>query len=100
VDEGRYVPLQTLLFDDVSALEHSPDGKLWICARNRLYTYLPGEDRFVSWNESDGFRPNNIKMLYQNATDPDFLYMGGSEGLVRIDRDTPVPSAGRPEFFL
>ena len=100
VDEGRYVPLQTLLFDDVSALEHSPDGKLWICARNRLYTYLPGEDRFVSWNESDGFRPNNIKMLYQNATDPDFLYMGGSEGLVRIDRDTPIPSAGRPEFFL
>lgn len=100
VEQGTYVPLQTQQFQDVSALECSPDGNVWICARNHLYTYLPREDRMVSWSESDGFRPNNIKMLYQNSLDPDFLYMGGSEGLVRIDRRTTVPGAGKPEIFL
>ena len=100
VEQGTYVPLQTQLFDDVSALECSPDGNVWICAQNHLYTYLPREARMVSWSESDGFRPNDIKMLYQNAPDPDFIYMGGSEGLVQIDRGTPVPQAGHPEIFL
>ena len=100
VEQGTYVPLQTQQFQDVSALECSPDGNVWICAQNNLYTYLPREARIVSWSESDGFRHNNILMLYQNALDPDFLYMGGSEGLVRIDRGTAVPVGGKPEIFL
>ena len=97
---GRYQTVPTGLFDSVTALEMDPVGRLWISARNQLFTYLCAEDRFLSWSTSDGFRPNDIKMLYQNATDPDFLYMGGSGGLVQVDRSIPVPEAETPEIFL
>lgn len=96
---GTYHPLVSSLFDDVSALEWA-DGKLWICARNALFTYIPEEGRFVSWSESDGFRPSGIKMLYQNERDPAFVYLGGSGGLVEIERRTPLPSRVDPEIFL
>lgn len=97
---GVYESVQTGLFDSVSALEFAGDGQLWICARNRLFTYLCGEDRFISWSASDGFRPNDIKMLYQNAADPDYIYMGGSDGLVQISRSIPIPGPEPSAVFL
>ena len=96
----RYETVPTGLFDSVTALELDPVGRLWISARNQLFTYLCAEDCFLSWSTSDGFRPNDIKMLFQNTTDPDFLYMGGSGGLVQVDRSIPVPETETPEIFL
>ena len=98
--EEKYETVPTGLFDSVTALELDAEGRLWICARNQLLTYLCAKDRFLTWSTSDGFHPNDIKMLYQNATDPDFLYMGGSGGLVQVDRSIPVPEAETPEIFL
>lgn len=95
-----YEPVETGLFDSVSALEYAGNGQLWICARSRLFTYLCEGNRFVSWSASDGFRPNDIKMLYQNATSPDYLYMGGSDGLVQISRDIPIPGLEPVAVFL
>lgn len=97
---GIYEPVKAGFFDSVSALEYAGDGQLWICARNRLLTYLCAEDRFVSWSTSDGFRPNDIKMLYQYAADPDYLYMGGSDGLVQVSRDIPIPGSESASVFL
>ncbi len=97
---GSYFPVPTSLFDSVSALEFDSDGRLWICARNHFLTYLCEENRFISWTRSDGFLPNNIKMLYQNETDPEFLYMGGSGGLVQVDRNLPVPILETLPIFL
>lgn len=97
---ASYTPIPTSLFDSVSALEFGENGRLWICARNHFLTYLCDENRFISWTPSDGFRPNDIKMLYQNAPDPDFLYMGGSGGLIQVDRDLPVPSPETLPVFL
>ena len=97
---GRYEAVPTRLFDSVTALEADASGRLWICARNRLWTYLWREDRFIPWSASDGFRPNDIKMLFQNETDPDFLYLGGSGGLVQVDRTIPTPRVEIPEIFL
>lgn len=97
---GRYETISNSQFDDVSALECSGKEQLWICARNRLFTYFPREGRFVSWGASDGYYPNGIKMLYQNALSDHYLYMGGSEGVVQVDRRIPIPSSGEPQFFL
>ena len=97
---GAYEPVRTGLFDSVSAMEYAGNGQLWLCARNRLLTYLCEEDRFISWSASDGFRPNDLKMLYQNASDPDYLYMGGSDGLVQISRDIPIPGTEPASVFL
>ena len=97
---GIYEPMQTGLFDSVSALEYAGNRQLWICARNRLLTYLCDADRFVSWSASDGFRPNDIKMLYQNAVSPDYIYMGGSDGLVQVSRAIPIPGPEPVSVFL
>ena len=95
----EYSAVPTSLFKNVTALAADGMGRLWICADNRLFTYLP-EGRFASWNKSDGFPPNNIKMMYQNALDDAFIYFGGSDGLVRIDRDIPIPGKMAPHIFL
>jgi ligand-binding sensor domain-containing protein/AraC-like DNA-binding protein len=100
LDTAAYQAVPTSLFDSVSALELDADGRLWICARNHFLTYLCDEGRFISWSASDGFRPNDIKMLFQNATDPAYLYMGGSGGLVQVDRTLPVPLPETLPIFL
>ena len=98
--DGKYVTVPTYHFDDVLSLEWNAPGQLWICARNQLFTYLTEENRFVSWTEADGYRPGSIKMLYQNEKSPDLLYMGGSGGLVEVNRNMSVPQPGNPEIFL
>ena len=97
---GVYEPVQTGLFDSVSALEYAGNGELLICARNQLFTYLCAEERFISWSASDGFRPNDLKMLYQNAVDPEYIYMGGSDGLIQVSRDIPIPGPEPAAVFL
>ncbi|MBQ6253941.1 MAG: helix-turn-helix domain-containing protein [Bacteroidales bacterium] len=96
---GEYSAIKTTLFANVTALETDRDGRTWICADNRLFTYLP-EGRFASWNKSDGFLPNNIKMMYQNSRDESAIYLGGSGGLVKIERGIPIPEEKEPELFL
>ena len=100
LESSGYQSVPTSLFDSVSALELDEGHRLWICARNHFLTYFCDEDRFITWSASDGFRPNDIKMLYQNATDSSFLYMGGSGGLVQVDRNLPVPAPETLPVFL
>ena len=39
-------------------------------------------------------------MLYQNAVDPEYIYMGGSDGLIQVSRDIPIPGPEPAAVFL
>lgn len=88
--------VETELFSNVSALLYDGVGKLWIGAQNLLFSYDIRTNKFVIWDESDGFSPNEIPYAYQESPHYNNIYLGGVAGLVRINRnisseDEPLP---------
>lgn len=67
---------------------------------NHLYSYIIKENRFILWNSSDGFPPNEILFAYQKQSNRDYIYLGGSEGLVKINTDIPYTETQIPEIYL
>lgn len=69
---------------------------------NQLYSYCIKDDKFIQWNRSDGFHPNEIIFTYQQRTMKKhrYLYFGGIEGLVQINTDIPEPNEPYPEIEL
>ena len=93
-DEKEYKHFPTGLFNAVSHLTLDARKRLWISAQNKLFSYSIREDKFTSWNESDGYLSNEIQSKYHTTRNKDFIYLGGSEGLVKI---TAAVSAAQVE---
>lgn len=67
--EKRYSKIDSQLFSDISALRYDPSSeRVWICAQNQLCSYCIKDDKFIQWNRSDGFHPNEIIFTYQQRT--------------------------------
>ena len=96
----KYHRIRTRLFNGISYLIADGKGRLWICAQNHLYSYIIKENRFILWNSSDGFPPNEILFAYQKQSNRDYIYLGGSEGLVKINTDIPYTETQIPEIYL
>ena len=95
--DGSLRRIRTQLFNSVSYMLSDGPNRLWICANNMLFSYDIDKDKFSVWDESDGFAPNEILKMYQNRPRGRYLYFGGVNGLVVVNRslvsaqdDTPV----------
>lgn len=101
-DLGRksYNRIPTKLFNSVSNLLLDNKGRLWICAQNMLFSYIIKENKFVVWSESDGFSPNEILFMYQKTLDNGYIYLGGTEGFVKINQDISLNDMQKPEVEL
>lgn len=97
LESQKYHRIRTRLFNGISYLIADGKGRLWICAQNHLYSYIIKENRFILWNSSDGFPPNEILFAYQKQSNRDYIYLGGSEGLVKINTDIPYTETQIPE---
>lgn len=100
LESQKYHRIRTRLFNGISYLIADGKGRLWICAQNHLYSYIIKENRFILWNSSDGFSPNEILFAYQKQSNRDYIYLGGSEGLVKINTDIPYTETQIPEIYL
>ena len=100
LESQKYHRIRTRLFNGISYLIADGKGRLWICAQNHLYSYIIKENRFILWNSSDGFQPNEILFAYQKQSNRDYIYLGGSEGLVKINTDIPYTETQIPEIYL
>lgn len=100
LESQKYHRIRTRLFNGISYLIADGKGRLWICAQNHLYSYVIKENRFILWNSSDGFPPNEILFAYQKQSNRDYIYLGGSEGLVKINTDIPYTETQIPEIYL
>jgi hypothetical protein len=100
LESQKYHRIRTRLFNGISYLIADGKGRLWICAQNHLYSYIIKENRFILWNSSDGFPPNEILFVYQKQSNRDYIYLGGSEGLVKINTDIPYTETQIPEIYL
>ena len=100
LESQKYHRIRTRLFNGISYLIADGKGRLWICAQNHLYSYIIKENRFILWNSSVGFPPNEILFAYQKQSNRDYIYLGGSEGLVKINTDIPYTETQIPEIYL
>lgn len=100
LESQKYHRIRTRLFNGISYLIADGKGRLWICAQNHLYSYIIKENRFILWNSSDGFPPNEILFAYQKQSNRDYIYLGGSEGLVKINTDIPYTETQISEIYL
>lgn len=100
VDTGEVKRIETNLFSNISNMVLDKKGILWISAQNMLFSYVIAEDRFIIWGESDGFSSNEVLFMYQKPPVTDNLYLGGTSGLVRINRNISFDDASRPVIQL
>lgn len=93
------------LFSAVSYMVADGPDRLWICANNMLFLYSLHKRKFSAWGASDGFSPNEIIASFQRSPRGRYIYMGGVNGLVAIDRlhtttveDIPIVLLQEVEF--
>jgi len=77
------VPHRINSFPSVSYLKTDSDGNLWVISENRLY--LMKDDKVIEWTEADGFVPNDVRCSFDCFVKGRCLYLGGTNGLCRID---------------
>lgn len=100
LDEKKYKPYPTKLFNSVTYLTIDPQGRLWICAENKLFSYNIKEKKFTTWSQSDGYLPNEIQPKFQKTENKNYTYLCGSQGLVRISHAIQPTQAEEPEIYL
>lgn len=66
----------------------------------QLFSYLIKEKKFTLWNSSDGFLPNDILAAHYTLSNPNFVYLGGAEGLVKINTNIPQSETQIPQISL
>ena len=100
MNEGTYKRFPTNLFNSISYLTLDHQGRLWICAENKLFSYTIEEDKFTSWSTSDGYLSNEIQPRFHKVRNKDFIYLCGSQGLARIATSIKLIETEAPEIFL
>lgn len=100
MSDKTYKHFPTNLFNSVSYLTTDRKGRLWVCAENKLFSYHIKEDKFTSWTEADGYVANEIQSKYQPTHNREYIYLSGSQGLVRIASSIHPAQAEEPELYL
>lgn len=85
--DGTLTPLPTELYNEISAIACDREGRLWIGADNNLFSYLPKEQRFIMYSESDGVLPNEYRAKSKWTSPEGDIFMGGVQGLLHIGAD-------------
>lgn len=99
MERKEYHIIYTKLFNNISFLTTDGKGRLWICAQNMLFSYIIKENKFTLWNSSDGFPSNEILFAYQKPFNRDFIYLGGAEGLVKINTNIPYSEVKHRKYI-
>lgn len=72
--------------DVITSLVIDREGTVWMGSLGIIYAYDPYKNHFVIYNEMDGILPNDFLAKPVLAASDGNIYMGGSEGLVRINK--------------
>lgn len=93
-------PIENNLFQSASAVIEDVKGRVWIGAENRLYAYLTDERSFALFGESDGAPANAYIGKSKLLTREGHIYLGGVQGMLRIDKDYIIDRSERPTMHL
>ena len=92
---GKVKKVATNMFGRITAMQLDDENRLWINASNMLFSYNTKTGKCMVWDDSDGFLPNDILTTYVCPSISPYIYMGGINGLVKINKhiigESPVP---------
>ena len=92
--------IETNLFMGTSTVVWDGKSKVWIGAGSSLYAYLTDEDSFAMFGESDGAYPNEYLSKPRLLSNNGDVYIGGVQGLLRIDSEYTIDASEVPELSL
>lgn len=96
----RYEKIQTSLFDCVSCLFIENDRRVWLGTQSALFSYDIKDGTFLPWEESDGYLPNELSEICQDSGESPYFYLGGTHGLVQVDKAIRSGNDEHPELKL
>ena len=92
--------LNTPLIKEISSVVCDRSGRVWIGTDTQLYAYLKTSESFALFGTSDGVVSNEFlgksKLLSRSGD----VYMGGVQGLLKIDPDFTIDSEEKPTVYL
>ena len=92
--------IETNLFTGTSTVVWDGKSKVWIGAGSRLYAYLTEKNSFAMFGESDGASPNEYLSKPRLLSDNGDVYIGGVQGLLRIDSEYTIDASEIPALSL
>lgn len=97
---GRYEHLATTLFDGARSVACDGCGRVWIGTGQALFAWLPETRRFILFGESDGAVSNEYMPKARLVASDGDVYLGGVDGLLRIDGRFAIDPSDDPELLL
>lgn len=98
--EGTFSHVQTTLMNIATSVACDRKSRVWVGNDNGLYAYLKDSDSFTLFGESDGAAPNEyLSKPHMVSRDGD-VYLGGVQGLLKIDNDYSIDSTDEPSLSL
>lgn len=82
--------------DIITSLVADREGTVWMGSPGAIYAYDPKAKHFVIYNEMDGVLPNDFLPKPVLTARDGSVYMGGSEGLVRMNKNLKPTSTPPP----
>lgn len=82
--------------DVITSLVIDKEGIVWMGSLGVIYAFDPRKNHFVIYNEMDGILPNDFLAKPVWVAGDGSIYMGGSEGLVRINKSLKPASIPPP----
>lgn len=70
----------------ITSMVSDRDGTIWMGTIGSICAYTPKNNKFILYSESDGVLPNDFLAKPVLRARNGNIYMGGSMGLVRIDK--------------
>ena len=99
-NSGSTHHIETNLFTGTSTVVWDGRSKVWIGAGSSLYAYLTDEDSFAMFGESDGASPNEYLSKPRLLSNRGDVYIGGVQGLLRIDSEYTIDASEIPQLSL
>lgn len=81
--------ISTSLINYVSSVLCDHEDRVWIGTEGQLLAYLPKKNEFIIYGETDGIHPNEYLNKPRLLSRQGDIYMGGVEGLLRINHRLP-----------
>ena len=97
---GETAFIGTSLFSDAATLVCDRQSRVWIGSGSDLYAYLTDKDSFALFGESDGASPNEYLAKPHLLSHEGDVYIGGVQGLLRIDSEYTIDDSEIPVLSL
>ena len=98
--DNTFSHVHTTLLQTASSVVCDANSRVWVGTDNGLYAYLKDYGSFTLFGESDGTAPNEFLSKPHMAARNGDVYLGGVQGLLKVDSDYSIDMDDKPLIKL